>query len=697
MPVFGRSLVIFGKIEFFFEFAMHQLKPMNEIFFAVAMPTILVDVTIILGLAMLVVLLSNYFKIPTVLGLLITGVLAGPEMLSLIKSSKNINIFADIGVVLLLFSIGIEISLKNLYKIRKQVFVGGFLQMFLTILATLLLGAFTGLSLKTNLILGLLFSLSSTAIVLKILQSKSKLNSAQGKNALSILIFQDIIVIPIMLIIPYFSPKNEASWTALFTTLLIGLLTVIVTIVLSRMIMPKFLFLVAKSKSSELFLLSVIVICLAIAGLTAKMGLSLSLGAFLAGLIISESEYSHEAFSTILPFRELFTSFFFISIGFLLDVNYLYNNFFVIVLITLSVMIMKTFATLAASFYTGHNLRVALVAGFFLCQVGEFSFIVSGEALKYDLLSKDIYQTFLSVSILSMAVTPAILQNGEKFAAYLGNLLMNDQFKKRFPRLIKSTRDMYVIDKKLSDHIVLVGFSNSGKSIGKALRMAAIPFVAIDSDPEIVLAAKAKKTPISFGSAVNKNVLEHAFVKDARIVIITISELDVVRNIVLEVRKLNQNAYIIAVSDKLQDIVKLYDVGANDVISEQFETSMEIVARALAKYLVPRNQIDEFINKIRELNYSMMRSIRYEQQGIQDYRLEISETEITTVRVRENMPFCFKLLAEANLRQEYGINVLAMKRGADIIANPEGSIQIKPDDLLVVFGNHQNVDVFTRL
>jgi CPA2 family monovalent cation:H+ antiporter-2 len=227
--------------------------------------------------------------------------------------------------------------------------------------------------------------------------------------------------------------------------------------------------------------------------------------------------------------------------------------------------------------------------------------------------------------------------------------------------------------------------------------MAAIPFVAIDSDPEIVLAAKAKKTPISFGSAVNKNVLEHAFVKDARIVIITISELDVVRNIVLEVRKLNQNAYIIAVSDKLQDIVKLYDVGANDVISEQFETSMEIVARALAKYLVPRNQIDEFINKIRELNYSMMRSIRYEQQGIQDYRLEISETEITTVRVRENMPFCFKLLAEANLRQEYGINVLAMKRGADIIANPEGSIQIKPDDLLVVFGNHQNVDVFTRL
>lgn len=358
---------------------------------------------------------------------------------------------------------------------------------------------------------------------------------------------------------------------------------------------------------------------------------------------------------------------------------------------------MKTFATLAASFYTGHNFRVALVTGFFLCQVGEFSFIVSGEALKYNLLSDDIYQTFLSVSILSMAVTPAILQNGEKFAAFLGNFFMNEQFKKRFPRLIKSTRDLYVVEKKLSDHIVLIGFGSSGKSISKALRMASIPFVAIDSDPEIVLAAKAKKTPISFGSATNKSVLEHAFIKDARVIIITINELDVVKNILLEIRKLNQSAYILAVSNKLQDVVKLYDVGANDVISEQFETSMEIVARALAKYLVPRNQIDDFIYKIRELNYSMMRSIRYEQQGIQDYRLEISETEITTVRVRENLPYCYKLLAEANLRQNYGINVLAMKRGADIIANPEGQIQIKPDDLLVVFGNHQNIDEFTRL
>ena len=670
---------------------------MSELFLAVAMPSILVDVTIILGLAMVVVLLSNYFKIPTVLGLLITGILAGPEVLSLIKSSKNINIFADIGVVLLLFSIGIEISLKNLYKIRKQVFIGGFLQMLLTILSTLLFGWLTGFGLKTSLILGLLFSLSSTAIVLKILQEKSKLNSAQGKSALSILIFQDIVVVPIMLVMPYFSSENEASWTKLFTTLLIGVLTVIVTILLSRLIMPKFLFLVAKSKSSELFLLTVIVICLSIAGFTAWMGLSLSLGAFLAGLIISESEYSHEAFSTILPFRELFTSFFFISIGLLLDVGFFYNHFLYIILITLAVMVMKTFATLAASFYTGHNFRVALIAGFFLCQVGEFSFIVSGEALKYHLLSNEIYQTFLSVSILSMAVTPTILQNGEKFAAYLGNLFMNDQLNKRFPRLIQSSRKLYTIDKKLSDHVVLIGYGNSGKSIGKALKMASIPFVAIDSDPEIVLAAKAKKIPISFGSAVNKNVLEHAFIKDARVVIITINELDVARNILLELRKLNPNAYILAVSDKLQDVVKLYDVGANDVISEQFETSMEIVARALAKYLVPRNQIDDFIYKIRELNYSMMRSIRYEQQGIQDYRLEISQTEITTVRVRESMPFCNKSLADANLRQAYGINVLAMKRGADIIANPEGQVLIKPDDLLVVFGNHQNVDEFQRL
>lgn len=664
---------------------------------AVAMPSILVDVTIILGLAMIVVLLSNYFKIPTILGLLITGILAGPEALSLIKSMKNINIFADIGVVLLLFSIGIEISLKNLYRIRKQVFVGGTIQMLLTVAFTLILGLFTNLGFKTNLLLGLMFSLSSTAIVLNILQSTSKLNSAQGKSTLAILIFQDIIVIPLMLLLPYLGDTSAGSWSSLFSTLLMGVITVVLTIVLARVAMPKFLFLVAKSKSSELFLLSVLVICMAIAGFTAYIGLSLSLGAFLAGLIISESEYSHEAFGTILPFRELFTSFFFISIGLLVNVSFFISHFSIILLITAAVLILKTIGTTVASYYTGHNLRVAFITGIFLSQVGEFSFILSNEALKYNLLSQEIYQTFLSVSILSMALTPSILQHGERLAAYLGNLFMSDQLKKRFPRLIKSSRDIYTVEKKLSDHIVMIGYGNGGKSISKALKMASIPYLAIDSDPEIVLAAKSKKTPVVFGSATNKSVLEHAYIKDARVIIITVSEYDIVKNIILEVRKLNPNVYIITVTKKLQDAVKLFDVGANDVISEQFETSMEIVARALAKYLVPRNQIDEFIYKIRELNYSMMRSIRYEQQGIQDYRLEISETEITTVRVRAEMPFCYKLLAEANIRIEYGLNILALKRGANIIANPDGQVQLLPGDLLVVFGSHHNIDEFLRL
>jgi CPA2 family monovalent cation:H+ antiporter-2 len=664
---------------------------------AVAMPAILVDVTIILGLAMIVVLLSNYFKIPTILGLLITGIVAGPEALSLIKSMKNINIFADIGVVLLLFSIGIEISLKNLYRIRKQVFLGGTLQMLLTVAFTLILGFFTNLGFKTNLLLGLMFSLSSTAIVLKILQSTSKLNSAQGKSTLAILIFQDIIVIPLMLLLPYLGDTTSGSWSSLFSTLLMGVITVVLTIVLARVAMPKFLFLVAKSKSSELFLLSVLVICMAIAGFTAYIGLSLSLGAFLAGLIISESEYSHEAFGTILPFRELFTSFFFISIGLLVNVSFFISHISIILLITAAVLILKTIGTTIASYYTGHNLRVAFITGIFLSQVGEFSFILLNEALKYNLLNQEIYQTFLSVSILSMALTPSILQHGERLAGYLGNLLMSDQLKKRFPRLIKSSRDIYTVEKKLSDHIIMIGYGNGGKSISKALRMASIPFLAIDSDPEIVLAAKSKKTPVIFGSATNKSVLEHAYIKDARVIIITVSEYDIVKNIILEVRKLNQNVYIITVTNKLQDAVKLFDIGANDVISEQFETSMEIVARALAKYLVPRNQIDEFIYKIRELNYSMMRSIRYEQQGIQDYRLEISETEITTVRVRAEMPFCYKLLSEANIRIKYGINILALKRGANIIANPDGQVQLLPGDLLVVFGSHQNIDEFLRL
>jgi CPA2 family monovalent cation:H+ antiporter-2 len=660
-------------------------------------PPVIYDVSIIFGLAIIVLLVCNYFKIPTVLGFLITGVFAGPDALSLVKEANDLSVFAEIGIIFLLFSIGIEFSLKDLIRIRKQVFIGGAIQLFATVLIITVLSSIFGIKLKESIFIGLLFSLSSTAIVLKVLQDMGRIQTSHGKSAMAILIFQDIAIVPLMLLTPYLT-KNSSGFNFDFLLVIIkGIITVFTVLFVARVLMPKLLFTVAKSKSSELFLMTVLVVCLSVAWLTAQLGLSLSLGAFLAGLVISESEYSHEAFGTILPFREVFTSFFFISIGLLVDVNVLFSNFPMILMVAICLIIIKTLVGATALYLTGSNVRIALLSGLFISQVGEFSFILSGNGKELGVIGNTNFQLFLSVSLITMAATPYIIQNSDKLSGFFNRILMNESLRKKFPRLIKSTIELSKPDLKLKDHLVLIGFGDSGKNIAKVVSMAKIPFIIIDSDPEIILATKSRKKFNSvFGNATNSSVLSHANIIQARVVVIALSNQSEIKNIVLAIKKLNPSVFIITTTRKMNDLLKLYDVGADDVISEQFETSVEVITRVLVKYMVPRNEIDDFIVKLRGLNYDMMRSIRYEQQGIQDYRLEISDTEILTMKLRNGSNLLGKKLADLNLRANWGISILAIKRQGNIYANPEPLMDLIEGDILVIFGNHQSVDNFSR-
>jgi CPA2 family monovalent cation:H+ antiporter-2 len=661
-------------------------------------PSIISDISIILGLAIFVLLVCNYFKIHTVLGFLITGVLAGPGLLNLVHHDSDISVFAEIGIIFLLFSIGIEFSLKDMIRIRKQVFIGGSIQLFFTTAVIALIAFFIDIPAKEAVFLGLLFSLSSTAIVLKVLQETGRLQSPQGRSTMAILIFQDIAVVPLMLLTPYLSSKTGGLDFGFLVTILKGVVTVMAVVFVARTLMPRLLFAVAKSRSGELFLLTVLVVCLSVAWLTAQVGLSLSLGAFLAGLVISESEYSHEAFGTILPFREVFTSFFFISIGLLVDPNYLISHIPLILGVTALILFLKTVLSGGAIFITGNNLRVALLAGLFISQVGEFSFILAGSGRELGIITKSNYQLFLAVSLITMAFTPFIIQRSDSVSRKLNDWFMSDAMKERFPRLIRSSISQPMHDLKLKDHIVLIGFGDAGKNIAKVIRMAQIPFVAIDSDPEIILASKSRKhTTAIFGNATNASVLKHASVDHARVIVITVGNPEEIRNIVLAVRKYAPAAFIITTTKKQGEFVRLFDAGANDVISEEFETSVELITRVLTKYLVQRNDIEAFIVKLRGINYAMQRSIRYEQQGLQDYRLEMSDTEILTIKVHPQSPLKDKSLRDLELRIHYGVSVLAIKRDKDIIANPEGELQLLENDILVIFGSHDAVDKLARL
>jgi CPA2 family monovalent cation:H+ antiporter-2 len=246
--------------------------------------------------------------------------------------------------------------------------------------------------------------------------------------------------------------------------------------------------------------------------------------------------------------------------------------------------------------------------------------------------------------------------------------------------------------------LVIIGYSEIGKNISKVIKMAKIPFIALDSDPEIVLSVKNKRgTHVIFGNASNAQILKHACIGQARMVVITISNPAEVHAIVMAIRKLAPQCHVIATSRKTADFIKLFDAGANEIISEQFEISVEVVTRVLSRYLVTRNEIDDFIVRLRQLNYDMERSIRYEQQGLQDYRLEISDTEIITVRIRSNSPFVNQKIAELNMKSVHNISILAVKRGANIMANPSEELEIIENDLLVIFGTHESIDKVSRM
>jgi len=356
---------------------------------------VLYDIILILGLSIAVLFVCHRLRIPTIVGLLLTGVLAGPHGFGFLKAVHEVEILAEIGIVLLLFTIGIEFSLKKLLQIKKTVLMGGSLQVLLTLLATFFIFRQLGQTFGSAMFISFLVALSSTAIVLNLFQERGEVDSPQGRTTLAILIFQDVIIVPMILFTPLLagSAGNQSQSIILLAVKGIGIISLV--LVSARWIVPKALYQITKTRHRELFLLSVVVICLGIAWLTSTAGLSLALGAFLAGLIISESEYSHQALGNILPFRDVFTSFFFVSIGMLLDISFFLQQPVLILLITLGVLTIKSIIAGFTTLLLGFPIRMGILVGLALSQVGEFSFILSKTGIEHGLLSRDIYQIFL--------------------------------------------------------------------------------------------------------------------------------------------------------------------------------------------------------------------------------------------------------------------------------------------------------------
>ncbi|MEF8845707.1 MAG: monovalent cation:proton antiporter-2 (CPA2) family protein [Bacteroidales bacterium] len=653
---------------------------------------LLQNLLIILGFSVIVVFILQRFRLPSILGFLITGIIIGPDGLNLVGTGHEVNIISEIGVILLLFVIGLELSLKQLASIRKTIFIGGTLQVGLAIVITAFINRLMGFAWNESVFIGFLVSLSSTAIVLKILQDRNEISAPHGRNALGILIFQDIIVIPMILVTPILAGETTNVGLALLGLLGKSALIILFTLVSARYIVPRLMHFIAKTRSKELFLLTTLALCFAVAFLTSKAGLSLALGAFLAGLVISESEYSHQATSTILPFKELFTSFFFISIGMMLNTGFFLGNAGIVLLIVLAVFIIKVTVATFATALLKHPPRVALLTGLALFQIGEFAFILSRVGIKNELLTPEMNQYFLSVSIVTMFLTPFVTM----FSEQLSTFLLPPAIRRKWGMYLSSgTKAEKQQEPELDNHLIIIGYGINGRNVAKAARYIEMPYVILELNSDTVREEKTKGEPIMFGDATQSHILNSVNVNKARVMVIAISDPTATKYIISNIRNISKSVYVIVKTRYVSEINELIALGADEVIPEEFETSVIIFSRILENFLVPVDEIENLIRSIRADNYKMFQSPPKLPRTIKP--TIIPEFKVTAVRVEaDSGDVVGKSIAKANIRNKYGINILAILRKNDIIYPVYPNEKLLYNDLVYVSGDPENIEKFHK-
>lgn len=646
------------------------------------------DIVVIFGLSVAVLFIFHRIKAPTIVGFLITGILAGPQGLGLIQAVDQVTVMAEIGVILLLFTVGLEVSLKDLMRLKKFVLVGGSLQVLLTILAVFAILVELGEPPGEALLIGFLVSLSSTAIVLRIIQKREEFDSIYGRTTLGVLIFQDIAVVPMMLVTPLLPGAFQTTTESPALILAKGIGIIILVIISAKWIVPQALYHIAKTGDRELFLLSIVGICFAVAWGTSLAGLSLGLGAFLAGLIISESPYSHQAFGNVLPLRDAFTSFFFISIGMLLDLDYFLQNPVYIILIALGVMVLKALIAGLAISLMGLSLRIVVLVGLALSQIGEFSFILSRVGFESGLIPLQTYQLFLDVTVITMGATSFIMALSPRVANGVLRLPLPEKMKNG-----SYTRPASSIAAK-NDHLIIVGYGVNGRNVARSARAEGIPYEIVDMDPEIVVSEGKKGEPICYGDAAQETVLLHVGIKDARVMVIAISDPASTRRITELARRLNPDLFIIARTRYLQEMKPLHDLGANEVIPEEYETSVEIFSRVLERYQVSREKIEDYIAEVRADGYEMFRSLSKEPYC--DANLDALSDEICTIRVYRDSRAAGRTLAEMEI-DGHGVTLLAVHRGMETLNNPAKDMRLEVDDVAVMLGPPDKIDSIKSL
>ena len=454
---------------------------------------IVLAVVCVLVLSIILLYLGQRFKLPSIVSYLVIGMLVGPFGFALITDQTLIDTIGQIGIILLLFTIGLEFSFQTLLRSWRAVIIGGLVQVCTTIVAITLITLYFQMPFNEALIFGFIVSLSSTAIVMKILQERGEVDTIQGRTLLGILIFQDLAIIPMMLVLPLLAGMDTGlDLSAVPYQITKIALIILAIIVLGYWVIPRLLFRVAKERSRELFLFTIAGICVVIAWLTSEAGLSFTLGAFIGGLIIGESDYNIDALGHIIPFRDVFAAIFFLSIGMLLNTATVFGNYGYVALIILIIFCVKVLTGAFSAAVLGMQTRVCVFCGLALAQIGEFSFVLAKSGLDAGVIQTPVYQIFLTGAIVTMAFTPFAMNASPKVVDLLYQI-----FPKRISRVNTGAPDEIAPEEALSNHIIIAGYGLTGKSVARAATLAGIPYMVIELNPEIIREERFRTGPTS--------------------------------------------------------------------------------------------------------------------------------------------------------------------------------------------------------
>lgn len=650
---------------------------------------ILKGIVIIFALSTFVNLIFTRIKVPTVVGYLLTGVIAGPHVLSMAGGSNEINMLAEIGVVLLLFTIGMEFSLQHLLKIRKIVFFGGLLQVFATAGIFFGISYFYNMNWHSGILLGFLVALSSSALVMKLLQERSEITSNYGRTVLGILIFQDLLLVPLLLFTNLLADNSVNIPKEIFILAIKVIFIIGLVYAGNKWILPRLLHLIALAKNQELFIMSIFLICFAVALLTSKLGMSLAFGAFLAGLMISESEYSHNVFGNFMPIKDIFTSFFFVSIGMLLDLSFITQNLQTVVIAVILVVTLKTFIAGATGFVLGHTLHGTILIGFSLSQVGEFSFILAKLGFDYLLIPDYFYQLFLAVAVITMALTPFLIR--------LSLPVYNIFLKLPLPDLL--VNGLFPLPEieipAFKDHLVIIGKDASAIKLSVMAKYNNIRHVSIIFDPSLAREKMKNGDIVVYGDAINEPVLRKAHTHTADIVVISVGSIIPSMTIIEKVRSINSDAYIIVRSPLIQNVGDLYKSGADQVLPEKLEIAIDLLKRILVKQMTPQKKINHIISHVRYTSLgAFTEKDTVNHPSIPD---EFSDFKISLIQVGASSRAEGKSPFDIELRKKTGVTLLAIKRGSEMIEHPSPETVFVRGDIAYLMGDPENINMASEL